>query len=127
MNVLVVDRAVLEATFTAIRTCGGGRRECVAYWTGPAAAAGLVDVRTRVVTTVHDVQVQPAGTIPTVAHDMHVDLIVTPTHAIECPRRRDHRLPRLRWDELTDEKIDAIPLLGALRPATARSSKGRPA
>jgi 5-formyltetrahydrofolate cyclo-ligase len=92
-----------------------------------AAAAGLVDARTRVVTTVHDVQVQPAGAIPTVAHDMHVDLIVTPTRVVECPRGRGHRLPRLHWRELTDEKIDAIPLLGALRPAPARSSKGEPA
>jgi 5-formyltetrahydrofolate cyclo-ligase len=92
-----------------------------------AAAAGLVDARTRVVTTVHDVQVQPAGAIPTVAHDVHVDLIVTPTRVIECPRPRGHRLPRLRWDELTDEKVDAIPLLGVLRPAAARGGKGRPA
>jgi 5-formyltetrahydrofolate cyclo-ligase len=65
---------------------------------------------------VHDVQVQPAGTIPTVAHDIHVDLVVTPTRTIECPRERGHRLPPLRWRELTDEKIAAIPLLTALRP-----------
>jgi 5-formyltetrahydrofolate cyclo-ligase len=82
-----------------------------------AAAAGLIDARTRVVTTVHDVQVQTAGTIPTVGHDMHVDLIVTPTRVIECPRGRGHRLPKLRWDELTDEKIAAIPLLQSLRPS----------
>jgi 5-formyltetrahydrofolate cyclo-ligase len=80
-----------------------------------AAAAGLVSARTRVVTTVHDVQVQPIGTIPTVAHDVHLDLIVTPTRVIECPRPRGHRLPRLRWSELTDEKIDAIPLLKTVR------------
>jgi 5-formyltetrahydrofolate cyclo-ligase len=80
-----------------------------------AAAAGLVGARTRVVTTVHDAQVQPAGAIPTVAHDMHVDIVVTPTRVIECPRPRGHRLPTLRWSELTDEKIAAIPLLQALR------------
>jgi 5-formyltetrahydrofolate cyclo-ligase len=92
-----------------------------------AAAAGLVDARTRVGTTVHDVQVQGAGVIPTVGHDMHVDLIVTPTRAVECPRGRGHRLPRLRWDELTDEKVDAIPLLATLRPAAARAGKRSPA
>jgi 5-formyltetrahydrofolate cyclo-ligase len=81
-----------------------------------AAAAGLIDARTRVVTTVHDVQVQAAGTIPTVHHDMHVDLIVTPTRVVECPRGRGHRLPTVRWDELTDEKIAAIPLLQSLQP-----------
>ena len=34
-----------------------------------AAAAGLVDERTVVVTTVHDVQVQPEGIDPDGAHD----------------------------------------------------------
>jgi 5-formyltetrahydrofolate cyclo-ligase len=80
-----------------------------------AAAAGLVDARTRVVTTVHDVQVRPAGSIPTVAHDIRLDLIVTPTRVIECARPRGHRLPKLRWDELTDEKVQSIPLLSRLR------------
>jgi 5-formyltetrahydrofolate cyclo-ligase len=80
-----------------------------------AAAAGLVDAKTRVVTTVHDAQIRAGGTIPTVSHDMHVDLVVTPTRLIECARPRGHRLPRLRWAELTDEKIDAIPLLRRLR------------
>jgi 5-formyltetrahydrofolate cyclo-ligase len=92
-----------------------------------AAAAGLVDARTRVMTTVHDVQVQPAGAIPTVAHDLHVDLVATPTRVLECPRRRGHRLPKLRWDELTDEKVAAIPLLGALRPASAGGAPHPPA
>src|SRR4051812_13896020 len=82
-----------------------------------AAAAGLIDARTRVVTTVHEVQVQTAGAIPTVAHDMHVDVIVTPTQVIECRRRRGHRLPKLHWAELTDEKIAAIPLLTRLHRA----------
>jgi 5-formyltetrahydrofolate cyclo-ligase len=45
---------------------------------------------------------------------MHVDLVVTPTRVIDCPRGRGHRLPALRWDELTDEKIAAIPLLRSL-------------
>lgn len=80
-----------------------------------AAAAGLVDARTRVVTTVHDVQVRPTGSIPTVAHDIRLDLIVTPTRVIECARPRGHRLPKLRWDELTDEKVQSIPLLSRLR------------
>jgi 5-formyltetrahydrofolate cyclo-ligase len=86
-----------------------------------AAAAGLVGPRTIVVTTVHDVQVQPGGAIPTTAHDMHVDLIATPTRTLHCPRGRGHRLPRLRWDELTDEKIAAIPLLGELRASSDTS------
>ena len=31
---LNVERGVLPATFQALRTCGGGCRECVAYWLG---------------------------------------------------------------------------------------------
>jgi 5-formyltetrahydrofolate cyclo-ligase len=80
-----------------------------------AAAAGLVDAGTRVVTTVHDAQVYPAGSIPTVAHDIRLDVIVTPTRVVECARPRGHRLPKLRWDELTDEKVQSIPLLSRLR------------
>jgi 5-formyltetrahydrofolate cyclo-ligase len=82
-----------------------------------AAAAGLVDDRTVVVTTVHEVQVQPAGVIPTVAHDIHVDVIATPTSIVRCPRPARHGLPTLAWDELTEEKVEAIPVLERLRPA----------
>jgi 5-formyltetrahydrofolate cyclo-ligase len=46
---------------------------------------------------------------------MHVDVVVTPERVIECPRPRGYRAPRLRWDELTDEKVAAIPLLQRLR------------
>ena len=82
-----------------------------------AAAAGLIDDHTVVVTTVHDVQVQPAGTLPVVAHDMRVDLIATPTRVLAAPRPARHRLPDLDWDDLTEEKIAAIPVLGRLRAA----------
>ena len=79
-----------------------------------AAAAGLVDARTIVATTVHDVQVQPAGAIPTTAHDIRVDLIVTPGRTIRTTRGR-RRVPKLDWCELSEEKIAAIPLLARLR------------
>jgi 5-formyltetrahydrofolate cyclo-ligase len=81
-----------------------------------ATAAGLIGPATLVVTTVHELQVRPAGLIPTAAHDAPVDLVVTPEQVIDC---RPHRGPRptggIRWAELTDEKIAAIPLLAALR------------
>ena len=48
---------------------------------------------------------------------IHVDLIVTPEEVIRCRRPRGHRLPKVRRDELTDDKIAAIPLLQRLRPA----------
>jgi 5-formyltetrahydrofolate cyclo-ligase len=79
-----------------------------------AAAAGLVGPKTLVVTTVHELQVRPAGVIPTTDHDVSVDLIVTPDRVIETPGRRGPA-SELLWDELTDEKIEAIPLLRRLQ------------
>ena len=70
---------------------------------------------TLVVTTVHELQVQPAGVIPTTGHDIHVDLVVTPDRVVECPRPRGWRTPALQWHDLSDEKIAAIPLLTRLR------------
>ncbi len=83
-----------------------------------ASAAGLIGSNTIVVTTVHELQVRPAGSIPATAHDVPVDLIVSPERIIDCRASRGPR-PRdgIRWDELTEEKIAAIPLLSALRSA----------
>ncbi|HEX5588392.1 MAG TPA: 5-formyltetrahydrofolate cyclo-ligase [Acidimicrobiia bacterium] len=81
-----------------------------------AAEAGLVDAHTVVVTTVHELQVLDPGTIPTTAHDIHVDVVVTPDRVVRCPRPASWALPRLAWDELTDAKIAAIPLLQRRRP-----------
>ena len=84
-----------------------------------ASEAGLIGPETMVVTTVHEVQVLPAGEIPTIDHDVRLDLIVTPERVIEIPHRK--RPPaRVRWDELTEEKIAAIPLLARLRENRGR-------
>jgi 5-formyltetrahydrofolate cyclo-ligase len=80
-----------------------------------AAEAGLVDVDTIVVTTVHERQVLAPGTVPTTEHDIHVDVIVTPDRVLRCPRPSSWTLPQLQWDELTEEKIAAIPLLARIR------------
>jgi 5-formyltetrahydrofolate cyclo-ligase len=83
-----------------------------------ASEAGLIGPDTVVVTTVHEVQVLPAGEIPTADHDVRLDLIVTPERVIDCPRPKTGRPPAgIRWDELTDEKVEAIPLLARLRAA----------
>jgi hypothetical protein len=34
---------ILDETFAAFRACGGGRRECVAYWLGPCSIDDVVD------------------------------------------------------------------------------------
>ncbi|MDQ1505941.1 MAG: 5-formyltetrahydrofolate cyclo-ligase [Actinomycetota bacterium] len=82
-----------------------------------ASEAGLIGPATVVVTTVHEVQVLPAGQIPTGDHDVPLDLIVTPDRVIRCPRRTGRLAGEIRWEELTDEKIEAIPLLARLSAA----------
>jgi 5-formyltetrahydrofolate cyclo-ligase len=116
-----VDVAELEAVDLVVTGCvavgadgrrlgkGGGFSDLEL---AVAAEAGWIGPRTRIATTVHDAQVLDAGVIPVAEHDFLLDLIVTPTRVIRPPRSR--RRPRIFWDELTEEKIDAIPLLGRL-------------
>jgi 5-formyltetrahydrofolate cyclo-ligase len=81
-----------------------------------AIAAGLIGPRTVTATTVHEVQVQPAGAIPLTDHDVPVDFVVTPERVIDCrPLRGPRPSAGLVWADLTDEKIAAIPLLSALQ------------
>jgi 5-formyltetrahydrofolate cyclo-ligase len=81
-----------------------------------ASAAGLIGPHTVCVTTVHELQLRPAGAIPLTGHDVPVDLIVTPERVIDCRTGRGPRAAAgICWDDLTDEKIAAIPLLAAQR------------
>jgi 5-formyltetrahydrofolate cyclo-ligase len=72
------------------------------------------------VTTVHEIQLMPAGTIPLTSHDVPLDFVVTPERVIDA-RARPGVLARpeagIEWGDLTEEKIAAIPLLRALRAA----------
>ena len=77
-----------------------------------AFAAGLVRADTPVVTTVHELQVVDA--IPTVDHDVALDLFVTAGRTHTCRQEARHE-PAIAWDELTDEKIESIPLLASRR------------
>jgi 5-formyltetrahydrofolate cyclo-ligase len=76
-----------------------------------AAEAGLVDDDTVVVTTVHELQVLPAGAIPATDHDVRVDLVVTPERVLGIGRAGGRPRPRIRWEELTEDKVAAIPVL----------------
>jgi 5-formyltetrahydrofolate cyclo-ligase len=81
-----------------------------------ATAAGLIGPDTIAVTTVHEIQVRPSGSIPLTGHDVPVDFVVTPERIIDCRARRGPRPDSgIIWADLTDEKIAAIPLLAALR------------
>jgi 5-formyltetrahydrofolate cyclo-ligase len=79
-----------------------------------ATAAGLVGPQTVCVTTVHELQVLPAGTIPVSGHDVPVDVIVTPERVITCTAGHERPTAGICWADLTEEKIAAIPLLAAL-------------
>jgi 5-formyltetrahydrofolate cyclo-ligase len=85
-----------------------------------ASEAGLIGPQTMLATTVHDLQVRPAGAIPTMDHDFRLDLIVTPTRVIQVKRRGRRRVGRIRWDELNEEKIAEIPLLQRLASERGR-------
>jgi len=78
-----------------------------------ARQVGAVGETTPVLTTVHEMQIVDTD-IPMSAHDVALDLIVTPERVIRPPRRR--RKPRgIRWAELSEEQIAAMPPLRALR------------
>jgi 5-formyltetrahydrofolate cyclo-ligase len=81
-----------------------------------AAQLGLIGARTLVVTTVHERQIVAAGRIPMTAHDVALDLIVTPERVITCHRPRRRRAS-IEWPELTDEKVEVIPVLARMRGA----------
>ena len=80
---------------------------------------GLVGPRTTVTTTVHPLQIVRAR-IPMLAHDIPLDVIVTPDESILCPRR--HRRPSgIIWNALPTEKIAEIPVLARLARGRARA------
>jgi 5-formyltetrahydrofolate cyclo-ligase len=80
-----------------------------------ATMAGLIGPTTVSVTTVHELQVRPAGAIPLTSHDVPVDLVITPDRVIDCrPAGGPRPAAQIYWDDLTEEKIAAIPLLAVL-------------
>lgn len=78
-------------------------------------AAGVIASDAIVVTTVHPVQLLEAGELPMTAHDVPVDLVVTPNDVIDCRGGPYRRPSGVLWDELSEDKIEAIPLLQRLR------------
>lgn len=78
---------------------------------------GVIDDDTVIVTTVHDLQVLDEE-LPETEHDFRVDIIVTPTEVIRCPRVA--RPPGVLWDHLDADKIAAIPVLRSRKPGGRR-------
>jgi 5-formyltetrahydrofolate cyclo-ligase len=74
-----------------------------------ARAAGAVDAQTPVLTTVHPLQVLKKD-IPMTAHDVPVDLIVTPQRVIRA-RSRLAKPAGIRREDLSAEQLQAMPVL----------------
>jgi len=81
---------------------------------GVLQAFELVDESTAVATTVHERQVVDEA-VPVDDHDVPLDLVVTPERTIRTETPHD-RPDGLDWTALSEERIEEIPVLGALRP-----------
>jgi 5-formyltetrahydrofolate cyclo-ligase len=74
-----------------------------------ARAAGAVDSRTPVLTTVHALQVVKDD-VPMTPHDVPVDLVVTPERVIRT-RTPFAKPGGIRWKELSAQQLGAMPVL----------------
>jgi 5-formyltetrahydrofolate cyclo-ligase len=82
-----------------------------------ARELGVVTAQTPLLTTVHELQVV-RDAIPMTSHDVPVDLIVTPERVIRSRGKRPK--PRgIRWDELSEAQVAAMPPLARLTRAGA--------
>ncbi len=88
-----------------------------------ARSLRLVDDDTPVVTTVHELQVVDDA-IPMTAHDVPLDLVVTPDRVIRVRRRRK-RPTAIFWNELSTEQLAEMPALAKLAPSRTRVRRGR--
>jgi 5-formyltetrahydrofolate cyclo-ligase len=77
-----------------------------------AQATGALDAKTPVLTTVHGLQVVQDD-IPMTPHDVPVDLVVTPERVIRT-KSRVAKPEGIRWEELSPEQIQAMPVLRRL-------------
>ena len=73
---------------------------------------GLVDDKTPIVTTVHELQI--VDSIPLEKHDVSVDIIITPEHVI----RTNTKYPKphgIFWELVTNKMLEEMPVLKTLR------------
>jgi len=77
-----------------------------------ARATGAVDARTVLLTTVHAVQVLEDD-IPMTSHDVPVDIVATPERVFRT-RTAFARPEEIRWNELSADQLEAMPVLRRL-------------
>ena len=88
-----------------------------------ARAVGVVGEKTPVVTTVHELQVVEDA-IPMTAHDVPLDLVVTPERVIRT--RRGRKKPgAIFWRELSGEQLSEMPAVAKLAPKRVRPARRR--
>ncbi|MFB6160496.1 MAG: 5-formyltetrahydrofolate cyclo-ligase [Haloferacaceae archaeon] len=75
---------------------------------------GLVDDATTTVTTVHERQFVDEA-VPTTPHDVPIERVVTPERSVDTGTP-DEKPAGVAWDDLADDRIDAIPILKRLAP-----------
>jgi 5-formyltetrahydrofolate cyclo-ligase len=75
---------------------------------------GLVDDETTVATTVHGMQVVDGSEVTPDAHDVPMDLVVTPERVIRTGGDFD-RPAGVDWDALDEKRIEEMPVLARLR------------
>ena len=75
---------------------------------------GLIDEKIPVATTVHDAQIVD-DEVPLEAHDLMVDVIVTPTRTLVTGSRAP-KPSGILWDEVTEEMKEEMPILRSLEP-----------
>jgi 5-formyltetrahydrofolate cyclo-ligase len=88
-----------------------------------ARAVGVVGEDTPVVTTVHELQVID-DRIPMTAHDVPLDLVVTPERVIKT-RRRLAKPDGIIWDELSEAQLAEMPALARLAQTRVRRPRRR--
>jgi len=75
---------------------------------------GLVDDETTVTTTVHERQVVAADEIDPDAHDVPMDLVVTPDRVVETDTPYD-RPGGVDWSKVTEADVEEMPVLARLQ------------
>lgn len=79
---------------------------------------GRVPADVPIATTVHDAQVVEA--IPRQPFDVTLDLVCTPTRTVRI-QQRGPRPPGVLWEHLSEERLEEMPILQALRAVTLQA------
>jgi len=88
---------------------GGGYSEIEC---GILRELNLIDEKTPIATTVHEIQVLEK--IPTEEHDIPIDVIITPKRIIET-KTRYPRPKGIFWEKVTEKMLQKIPVLKELK------------